>query len=166
MFGTRDGTQLQHPPVDELEGVEEMRRADPALRRRAMMALVAAVALILAGVTMVERHLDVLVELAEHDFETASQQAWRMLVLVVGAGFMLLVILLGFSLRFAALAYAKRSWPPDGVRVLRDTMVVRGKAARVKAVSLMVYALVLACLGMAMLMYLYSLYRLLIWPGG
>jgi len=86
-------------------------------------------------------------------------------VLVVGAGFMLLVILLGFSLRFAALAYAKRSWPPDGVRVLRDTLVVRGRAARVKAVSLMVYALVLACLGIAMLMYLYSLYRLLIWPG-
>lgn len=163
--GIGDGRQLKHPPVDKLEGAQEIRRADAVLRRRATIALLLAIVLLLGGVTLVERYLDILVELAEHDFETAYQQVWRMLVVVVGAGVVLLLVLLGFSLRFAALAYSSRTWPPEGVRVLRDTRVVRGQAARAKAVGLMVYAVILACLGIAMLMYLYGLYRLLLWPA-
>lgn len=49
--------------------------------------------------------------------------------------------------------------------MLRDTLVVRGRMARIKAVAMMAWGMVLAFLGMAMLIYLYGLYRLLIWPA-
>lgn len=156
---------MRHPPPDLLDDRGEWRRADQRLRRHVLLGLVAGLVLLLGGIILVERYLDVLVELAEHDIETAAQQAWRLLVLVVGGGVALLLVLLVLVMRFALSAYATRCWPPEGARVLRDTLVVRGRMARIKAVAMMAWGMVLAFLGMAMLIYLYGLYRLLIWPA-
>jgi hypothetical protein len=127
--------------VRRVEGMPEIRKADPAARRRAVMlvtlgALVGA--LLIVGL---KRYSEPFREwLVSEPDETAG----RVKVFFLLAAALLSVPLLGFAIYLWSLGtkvLQGREFPPPGYRVVRDTPVITGEAAVVRGCGLKFVAL-------------------------
>lgn len=105
-------------------------RADPALRRRLVVGGAVILASILAGLLGVDLWRQSLIDLGRESPAAAAAQAERGLRLAtIGIGALALVGALRLY-RLARRVREERRWPPAGMRVVRDTRVVAGDAAR------------------------------------
>ena len=143
--------------------MEEIQRADPRARRRALLTVACATA---AGLT--------LIALAEHyrpvleDWVTRDPDQLRARLTV---GFATLAValsgpLLGGAAYFWRLGRSTvraETFPPPGLAVVRDTVVIRGSAARRRGRLIQLIAAALAFVACAILAMLWRLASL---PGG
>lgn len=110
----------------------EVVRADPAYRRRAILAAVGAVVLLLAAAAAAPRLIGSLGALSTRSREEAVALFAALVVPLV-----VLAAVVGVdTIRRALRILHERRFPPAGMRVLRDTPVIRGTMARVLGVLL------------------------------
>lgn len=121
----------------------EIEPADPRLRRRAIIALVAAGLIGATGIAMLQQWLD---ELARGRDATDPGTLGLMataLALTIGIACASLLVLGFYLWRLGTRVHASMRFPPPGMRVLRDTPVVRGADASRRARMLQILAGVL-----------------------
>lgn len=147
---------LALPVSERLNSLEaEIQPADPASRRQLLLALAGIVVLALAGWAALDRWL-------EHARLTLDPPAARAAV----AGLLMWSTVAVCAIVCAFAAYAWRlGWtvavhgrfPPAGARVVRDTPVLRGAAARRRGRLVQAVAACLAVLSMALLAVMHQL---------
>lgn len=140
---------------------DEVQRADPATRRRALIYLTLATVVGLVGIGGVEEWLQHLREEAAEDPHAAADKAARV-VTVLGA-------VISASVFGLALVVARLSWrvlsagrfPPPGAHLTVNTRIVLGAAARRRAYAGLLIASVLAALAVLLPYFLWrTLYTL------
>jgi hypothetical protein len=142
--GVRAGTEAmtRERRMDvEFEG--EIRRADPALRRRAILLVVAGAAAGALAILALERY-----RMRLTDWLLADPQALEGRLIgafvVVALAVVAPLVVFGISCwRLGARVRLTGSFPPPGHRVLRDTVVVDGSRARVRGAGLRILAVVI-----------------------
>ncbi len=123
-------------------------RADPVLRRHAGVVVAVVAAAILGGFIGVGVWRDSLEALGRESPSAAAEQAERGLrVATIGIGALALMGALHVY-RLARRVRDEGRWPPQGMRVVRDTRVIAGQAARRLGVLGMVMAGLLLALGL------------------
>jgi hypothetical protein len=140
-----------------------IQKADAGARRRAATRAAGGVVAFLLLLAAVERY-----RLPLHDWLLSDPERFtQRLVLVSRAAAAALVLpLLGFALylwAFGARVMRAGRFPPPGQRVIRDTQVLEGRAARARGRILKVLA---ACLGLAGTMFGLMFWRLVGALGG
>jgi hypothetical protein len=123
-------------------------RADPVLRRHLGVGSAVVVAALIGVVIGVSAWRHSLEERGRESPSAAAEQAERALrVATIGVG---AIALMGARIvfRLARRIRDESRWPPDGMRVVRDTRVVVGQAARRLGLLGMVMAGVLILLGL------------------
>jgi hypothetical protein len=137
--------------------VTEVRKADPAARRQAVWLLMAGT---LVGVFLIlgfERYLTSLRQWVGSD---PADAAHRLTQALVGLAIVLSAPAFGFAVYLWGLGgrvLRAQQFPPPGYRVIRDTPVVEGSAARVRGYMFRILA---ACLGAVSLLLWVMLWRL------
>ncbi len=130
---------------------QEIQQADPRLRRRVLLALVVASALAAVGLRYLAGYLGALEPQSEEELRQATAQALTLARAILGlvgvAGAALAVHLLHLSRR----ALAAGRFPPPGARVLSDTPVLTGAAARRTGRQGIALAVLLLGVGLAVL---------------
>jgi hypothetical protein len=123
-------------------------RADPVLRRHVGVAVAVVAAAIVGGFIGVGVWRDSLEALGRESPSAAAEQAERGLrVATIGIGALALMGALHVY-RLARRVRDEGRWPPQGMRVIRDTRVIVGQAARRLGVLGMVMAGLLVALGL------------------
>jgi ABC-type Fe3+ transport system permease subunit len=123
-------------------------RADPVLRRHVGVAVAVVAAAVLGGFIGVGVWRDSLEALGRESPSAAAEQAERGLrVATIGIGALALICAL-YVYRLARRVRDEGRWPPQGMRVIRDTRVIAGQAARRLGVLGMVMAGLLVALGL------------------
>lgn len=139
----------------------EIRRADPAARRQVVWLLIAGA---LVGALLLfafERHLASLREWIYADPHAASGRLRRTFV---GLGVVLSAPVLAFAAylwTYGAKVLRTQESPPPGYRVIRDTLVLRGQAARIRGHAFRILAAVLGTASLLFWLLLWRLARLL-----
>jgi hypothetical protein len=127
-----------------------MRRADPNVRRFALVALVAAAAL---GVALIGARSWYSEPVANWLLEDPALTQSRGRLLLLGAGALLVFPLGLFAVYFWRLGsrvVASREFPPEGMALVRDTEIITGDAALAHGRGLKALAIILV-IGMAAL---------------
>jgi hypothetical protein len=86
-----------------------------------------------AAIIAVDRFVNGLNDLAREDMDQAighATMALKMLALGIGTG---LVAFAAWHLRFCYRVYRTERFPPPGIRIIRDTVVLTGEQARARA---------------------------------
>jgi hypothetical protein len=123
-------------------------RADPVLRRHVAVGAAVVAAALVGGFIGVGIWRDSLEALGHESPSAAAEQAERGLrVATIGIGALALMAALHVY-RLARRVRDEGRWPPQGMRVVRDTRVIVGQAARRLGVLGMVMAGVLVLLGL------------------
>lgn len=128
--------------------MDEIHRADPALRKLMLYAAVLVTAAVIAGVIIFQRWY-ANVQLLPSD------QAWRALLLAMTwiAAAMLLIVVAGsvYALRLGTRIKRIGQYPPDEARMLRDTVILHGKQARSRGNLLQMVGALLLVLALLLL---------------
>lgn len=123
-------------------------RADPVLRRHVGVGIAVVAAAALGCIVGVGMWRDSLEALGRESPSAAAEQAERGLrVATIGIGALALMGALHVY-RLARRVRDEGRWPPHGMRVIRDTRVIAGQAARRLGVLGMVMAGLLVLLGL------------------
>jgi hypothetical protein len=128
--------------------MDEIHRADPALRKLMLYAAVLVAAAVIVGVIIFQRwYADV--QLLPPD------QAWRALLLAMTwiAAAMLLIVVAGsvYALRLGTRIKRIGQYPPNEARMLRDTVILHGKQARSRGNLLQMVGALLLVLALLLL---------------
>lgn len=127
--------------------MSELRPADPVARRRALIAfgLVTALALLLAlALPALQARLEHWVFAGAVPPAQRLQTLLRVIGVVTG---LLLLAPAAYAYLVAARIDAAEAFPPPGMKLVRETRVVRGGAARTRARVLRALAIALAVFG-------------------
>ncbi len=122
----------------------EILHADTRLRRTTIVVLAVAALLLAIAVVAFHRWFSAASETA--DIPTLILHVRAMTGLALLASAMCLAALAWHSARSARRTRASGQWPPLGARVVRDTPILRGDAARRRATLLTTIAVLLALL--------------------
>ena len=114
---------MSAPPADDVV------RADPALRRRALLGAAAIVACVLALVSA-PRSVMTLVRLVQ-DTPAAGARGIAIMLLFAAPFTLLAVVVAADAIRRSVRTLRAGQFPPPGTRVVRDTRIVRGRPATV-----------------------------------
>jgi hypothetical protein len=139
----------------------EVRRADPAARRRAVLAVAAAALVGTALVAGLEHYRTAL-----HDWLVSGpgDRGRRVTLVLVAIGAALSLPLLAFAAylwSLGARTVGAGEFPPPGLRVIRDTPVVLGQTAVLRGRALMATALVLGAMSALLWLPIWRLARVL-----
>lgn len=126
----------------------EMLRADPRLRRQTLIAL--ALAAVLAGVAIVIFQRWLLDIGTDPGSDLLILRLRRMIGIGLTGSSICLAVLAWYAVHKAARIKATGQWPLPGTRVIRDTAIRRGTAARKINGKLRAAALVLLMLAVAL----------------
>lgn len=125
----------------------EMQHADPRLRR---LAVFSCTALFVVGSLALWAFQSWLAVVAQAEPSVAQRQLLTAFAFLMGATLVMLLALSVFLWRVGARVRAAAQYPPPGMRVLRDTAVLRGVAAHQRAAVIqgIAVALVLCSVGL------------------
>jgi hypothetical protein len=140
----------------ELE--DEVQRADPATRRRALLYIVVMTLIGVVAIGVVEQWLDQLRQEAAEDPGAAADEAARILMIfgaVISASVFGMALVIG---RLSWRIFSADRFPPHGALLTVDTRVVVGAGARRRAYAGFVLASIVAALAVLLP---YLLWRLL-----
>jgi hypothetical protein len=129
-------------------------KADPHVRRKAVLALLCGVAAAVATYSAIEAWLIGLEALPREQARWKAASALRVgswAILFSVAAFAVYIWLLGHRTRRAA------QFPPPGTKVWRDTTVVEGQPARARALLLQSIAVLLVLFGSALVVVAHQL---------
>ncbi|NUQ60936.1 MAG: hypothetical protein HUU20_00500 [Pirellulales bacterium] len=139
------------------QGQPEVVRADPRLRRRAVL-LVCLLALSgLAILWLLQARLGAIRELAETDLDRAISRAVGLIRVIASIA---ALSFLGMAVWFGRLSWQIQStgqYPPPGTKVIRDTLVRTGHRARRLGNLAMASAMFFVAIGTVGMWYMYSL---------
>jgi len=144
------------PPTDPILGIVP---ADPALRRIALPAWGAFVALGAAAIWFVTRTLYDAQAIAAYDPRGAFLAVQRVVIPVVIAGIVLFVIVAVICLVNALRIIRAGRFPAPGARLVRATHIRRGAAAHRAGVALAAIAMLMLAASVAMPMFLQRVMR-------
>jgi hypothetical protein len=121
---------------DDASDHREIIRADPTLRRRALLATAVVVALGLAAITHAPSIFQTIAAASTRQSpDDARRHAILLIVLLLGP-FTVLAVVGGIdAIRRSVRTLRTELYPPPGTSVLRDTPVIRGPLARVLGVA-------------------------------
>lgn len=114
-----------------------IQRADPVARRRAVLALVAVVVVAIAGYVALDTWL---VGLRERDPAEARRALATALTWVTVALSALLIALGAYAWQLGGRTRRSLRFPPPGVPVVKDTLVLEGKEARTRGALIRIIA--------------------------
>jgi hypothetical protein len=133
----------------EPEVEEDVVRGDPALRRRALLMLPLLLALGIAALATAPRASRLLILWLQQSPEPGGRAVLAMLAFA--APFALAAWLVGgTAVRWSLRSLRARRFPPPGMRVARDTPVVRGTQARILGAGGLVLGMTLLVAGTAL----------------
>lgn len=142
-----EALEKRSPANERPEG--EVLRADRTLRNRLLLFLVVFSAAGAAIVFFLERHLETIVASSEDNPEAAVRQVFQLLRVSTAVGGIGLIVFGTYFARFSLRVLSSGSFPPPGTKVVRDTQIQRGSAARVRGWSGVALAALLVILGLA-----------------
>jgi hypothetical protein len=134
--------------------MSEVQKADPVFRRKAIVLIVVALVVEAALIALVPPAIERL----------ARTDRARLPAVIAVAGIVLLAPLAGFAAWFWRLGtrvVSEGRYPPAGVSVIHDTVVLEGQAARLRGRVLRIMAMLLAAALAGMLILGWRLLRLL-----
>jgi hypothetical protein len=126
---------------------DDMLRADPRLRRQTLIALGFAAILALVALVVFKHWLDAIGALPGTDI--LIYRLRRMIGMAMTGSAVCLALLAWYAAHKASKARLVEQWPLPGTRVMRDTPIRRGEAARSIALLLNITAVVLLVLAFA-----------------
>jgi hypothetical protein len=124
----------------ETEAAGEIRRADPVLRRRAMLLIAAGAVIGALAILAFERYGLRIEERLLADSQAMDGHVLGAFIVIALTGVAPLVAFGIWSWRLGERIRTAGVFPPPGYRVIRDTQVIAGKAARTRGVVLRVVA--------------------------
>ena len=134
--------------IVELEARQTIQAADPELRRKVLGLLTVLGLLAVLGVLRLEAYLVDLGALAASSPHEAAAKALSVSRLFLAAVAALAVVLAAYLGRLSWRTLAVGRYPPPGVRVIRDTRVVRGPRARRYGWMVLALALLILAAGL------------------
>jgi hypothetical protein len=133
---------------------EDIVVADKGLRTKVLVAMVLLVLALIALTQYWTHYLEQLKGLAALNPQLAIDKLFRLLRITLGVG-MILVGVAGFSMvRTAMKTLRAGRFPPPGMKVIRDTRIVTGISAKLRAILLIVIAVLLIAFQVFALVYL------------
>lgn len=140
-------TEQTSPPTDSAEA--GMLKADRGLRIRLLLFLALFSVLGTLVIFGLERHLEKIVAASEDNPEQAVREVFRLLRLSAGVGGAGLLVFGLYFTHFSLKVLSSGQFPPPGTKVVRDTRVQTGPAARLRAGAGIALATLLIVLGLA-----------------
>lgn len=121
--------------------------ADPEYRRKVLRIVVLIIVLGLLALSLITPKLDQLAKL--QDPEKALKWVTALLVVI----FMIPVILTVFIIRIAVMTMKQRQYPPEGIKLLKDTPVLYNEEAKKRAVLMLFLSVLIidTCVFMAII---------------
>lgn len=124
--------------------MSEIQQADPKARRRAVYAFVCCAVI---GVGVILAFLNGRPTLEAWVIQDAAKRAFRLRLVLGALGVLIAVPLAGLAVylwRFGSLVMHAKRFPPPGVAVIRDTPILRDRAAQRRGLLLRMLAAFLA----------------------
>ena len=143
----------------------DIQRADPSARRHAMTVLLVATPIGLLLIWLFQSRLP---ELERWLTEDAAATAMRLRLLALAVGGVAAVPTLIFAAKFwrqGELILVAGQFPPPGMRVVRDTPIVRGSHARARGRALQIVAVSLVVVDVVFVAIVWYLAGTLAGPG-
>jgi len=134
--------------------MSEVIPADPAYRRRIAILVLVLAAVGAAAIAWLERTW------AAIDPGTVDPDAVKRVLTIAPVLLAIPLLLFGLWLaRFSLRVYREERFPPEGVKVIRDTQLVTGEAARLRARIGFLLALLFATLGVFVPLFFWAAIR-------
>lgn len=127
-------------------------KADPATRRKTFVLLVGITAL---GYAVIQWGLPELQHYIEQS--ESKEEALGLLQLILVLSLLPLLPVAFFIYRIARRTLSSGQFPPPGTKVIHDTVIIEGKAAKRKGYQLMLISLLLAISTLVGALYIYCL---------
>lgn len=138
------------PALSPPDGQRSILKADSRLRVQVLALLAVSTIVGVIVIVALQHYLKGIEEMAENEPERAIRQVFNMLRLSMGAGgFGLLVFGLHLG-KFSMRAVAEKQYPPSGTRVLRDTRILEGDAAKRRGRFGLALSVMLLTIGVAL----------------
>jgi hypothetical protein len=122
----------------------ELQPHHPGARRRALLAVAVAAVLGGAAILALEPYLERVTHLADKDPRSALRQLTVLIKLVTVGIIVPMFAFVAWMLVLARRVYRAQRFPPPGMVVARDTRILRGRQARVRAHIIVALALALS----------------------
>lgn len=126
----------------------EIIKADKRLRITIIILFIIIIGATLLAYTMFQRYFLTIQNIADSDPEAAIMKMVNILKAIV---YVNPIIFLLFFVYFISLGYKtfkSKQYPPPGVKVIRDTYMIRGKKAKGYAIGLWITAIILIVLAL------------------